>query len=65
MQPYQERVIQEKQELDEKLSRLKLFLMGSMFQSLPGDEQGRLERQAELMSQYSAVLGERIANFPK
>jgi hypothetical protein len=60
---YQQRVIEEKRELDEKLAKLDAFGRTELFAALPADEQGRLNRQHSLMEAYSAVLGERIANF--
>ncbi len=63
MQPHQERVVTEKKELDEKLEKLKTFLNGKTFQTLPEDEQSRLRIQSNLMRQYSDILGERIAAF--
>ena len=63
MQPHQQRVVDEKAELDEKLTKLDAFGRTPLFASLPDDEQGRLNRQHSLMEQYSAVLGERIAAF--
>ena len=63
MQVHQERVVQEKAELDEKLERLLAFLKGSIVKSLNGDEQYRLSKQAALMKEYSDVLAERIAAF--
>jgi hypothetical protein len=64
MQPHQQRVVDEKTELDEKLKKLDAFGRTELFASLPADEQGRLNRQHSVMEQYSAVLGERIAAFP-
>ncbi len=63
MQPHQERVVTEKSELDEKREKLTAFIGGEIFQSLDNAEQARLARQAEIMTQYSGVLGERIAAF--
>jgi hypothetical protein len=65
MAPHQERVVQEKKELDEKLSKLSEFGVTPLFASLPADEQGRLNRQHSVMEEYSRILGERIAAFPK
>lgn len=60
MAPYQERVIQEKKELDEKLGKLELFFSGPEHAGLPPMEQGRLARQHSAMEDYSNILGERI-----
>lgn len=64
MAPHQERVVKEKDELDEKLAKLNAFGRGEVFSTLPLDEQERLIRQSKIMDQYSVVLGERIAAFP-
>ena len=63
MAPHQQRVVDEKHELDLKLDKLVEFLKGQILQSLPADEQERLTRQSVLMDKYSGVLAERIAHF--
>ena len=63
MQPHQQRVVDEKTELDLKLGKLRNFLNGSIFLSLDEAERFRLTEQANLMNGYSAVLGRRIAAF--
>ena len=63
MQAYQQRVIDEKNELDAKRYALGTFKNLDTFALLPWQEQERLNTQAHLMTMYSAVLGERIANF--
>ena len=65
MAPHQERVVAEKQDLDEKLSKLRQFISGLTFVGIETDEQVRLIRQEACMTDYSNVLGERIAAFPK
>lgn len=64
MQPHQQRVVDEKFELDGRLEKLTIFMDGDIFDGLPEEEQDRLERQFAAMTDYSAVLGERIAAFP-
>lgn len=63
MAPHQERVVTEKAELDEKLTKLKAFFETDLFKNLDEDEQERMWRQADHMGDYSSVLGERIAAF--
>jgi hypothetical protein len=63
MQPHQERVVVEKKELDEKITKLDAFLHGSLYTRLAEDERMRLGRQFCHMKDYSNVLGERIAAF--
>ncbi len=65
MQPHQQRVLDEKRELDEKISKLIQFFPAGTFLVLPRAEQERLRRQETVMLAYSDILGERIAAFPK
>jgi hypothetical protein len=65
MQPHQQRVVDEKQELDIKRDKLTEFLKGDLFRSLPEDEQVRLSKQLTVMGEYSGILAERIVHFPK
>ena len=65
MQPHQQRVVDEKKELDEKLDKLKAFIeTNPTFKSLLADERGRLGRQFDVMAEYSSILSQRIAAFP-
>lgn len=61
--PHEQRVIDEKAELDAKLEKLVPFLSSDTCHGLPFDERSRLKRQAEIMADYSAILGARIAEF--
>ncbi|MPS99508.1 MAG: hypothetical protein E2581_13545 [Pseudomonas sp.] len=61
--PHQQRVVDEKQELDEKREKLGAFKNTDLFASLPWQEQERLNTQAHVMTMYSAILGARIAAF--
>jgi hypothetical protein len=63
MAPHQERVVTEKAELDEKLTKLNAFFDTSIFAGLDPAEQDRLRKQSMHMTDYSNVLGERIAAF--
>ena len=63
MQDWQQRVIDEKIELDARREKLGEFKNTKQFIMLPLQEQERMNTQAHLMTAYSAVLGERIANF--
>lgn len=65
MLPYQQRVVEEKQQLDERHEKLCLFIQSKPFYQLPLAEQKRLETQWHLMSALSAVLGDRIDAFAK
>jgi len=63
MQPYQERVVTEKNELDEKLSKLKAFTRTDAFAKIDSDEAALLMIQLGAMQLYSNTLGDRIAAF--
>jgi hypothetical protein len=64
MEAHQQRVMAEKAELDEKLTKLGEFIESSpIFAGLPDDERERLVRQKSCMGEYSEILGERIAAF--
>ena len=68
MEDYQKRVIGEKAELDAKLEKLQTFLVKQFHfyaeeMEITSDELNRLERQAEVMAEYSKILGERIEAF--
>ena len=61
--PHQQRVVDEKRELDDRREKLMAFFSTPIFHGLPESEQIRLERQAVAMRSYSEILGERIAAF--
>ena len=61
--PHQQRVVDEKRELDEKRAKLNAFFNTAIFGKLSSEEHDRLHRQYEFMVQYSAVLDERIDAF--
>lgn len=64
MRPHQQRVVDEKTELDTKANALSQFIGHSpIFETLDAAEQERLKVQNDLMWQYSEVLGARIAAF--
>jgi hypothetical protein len=63
MLPFQQRVVDEKRELSEKLDKLMTFIRGPMFANVDPAEQERLTRQSKLMDEYAGVLAERISEF--
>jgi hypothetical protein len=65
MEAYQQRVIDEKFDLDKKIEKLRDFITSEMFGELSFFEQRRLRRQAAIMGLYSDVLDERIVGFCK
>lgn len=60
---HQQRVVIEKADLDEKLTKLLAFFQGGIFATLPEAERSRLRNQARFMDGYAAVLEERIKAF--
>ena len=58
--PHQQRVVDEKRELDERREKLKAFYSTTLFHGLPDSEQSLLLRQGVAMRAYSEILAERI-----
>ena len=68
MQAHQQRVVDEKQELDGRLEKLLAFIgngAGTIFSGLVTEERQRLTTQARIMREYSDILADRIAAFPR
>ena len=64
MLPHQQRVVDEKTELDIKAKALSNFIGNNpVFADVDAEEQERLKEQCEIMWQYSEILGQRIAAF--
>ena len=65
MQQHEERVVKEKEELDEKKDKLKAFFETKIYDGMPEREKLLLVKQLNAMTTYSAILRERISLFPK
>lgn len=63
MNPFQERVVIEKNELTEKLEKLVAFKGGQIWNTLQKEERRRLSNQILVMDLYVSILEERIQNF--
>jgi hypothetical protein len=63
MEPHQQRVVREKDELDAKIASLIAFIVSDNFNGICESERKRMRRQEVLMELYSEVLAERIAAF--
>lgn len=63
MQPHQERVVAESNELRDRLTKLTSFIGGDLFYSLDVADQELLKSQRVLMDAYLDVLGRRISRF--
>ena len=59
--PHQQRVVEERDQLAERITRLTAFEAGELFTSLCEAEQRRLRSQLVAMDEYLAILNERIA----
>lgn len=57
---YRERVIVERNELADKVTKLRAFFDAQVFRTLSASEQARLRRQYGHMNAYLGVLLERI-----
>jgi len=64
MRDYQQRVIEEKKELDEKARGLSNFIgLNKEFLGIDKNSQELMKEQCETMWEYSEILGKRIALF--
>lgn len=63
MEQYQERVVEEKTELDGKVLKLQEFVSSDRFNLVEVGEANRMRNQLSVMMDYSNILGERITNF--
>ncbi len=61
MLPHQERVVAERAELNEKLTKLLAFMNTESFEALPDRDRYLLNKQASFMGFYRDTLDERIA----
>ncbi len=66
MEAYQERVVVEAQELEDKIIKLKGFIGGSeVFKEMERSDQMLLKLQLAQMNMYLETLGNRIVRFNK
>ena len=63
MKDHELRVVNEKAELDDRITKLVVFMMHETYSSLPSVEQGLLMVQVRSMKMYSECLGDRIERF--
>ena len=65
MEGYQQRVIDEKTDIEAKVNKLNDFIgYNPAFDKIDPAEQERMKEQNDIMWQYVEVLGRRIAAFP-
>ena len=65
MKPHEQRVVDERNELKVKLTKLNDFRKTDTYNQLPGMDQALLDDQSAIMSEYIDILDARIARFPK
>lgn len=63
MQAHEQRVIEEKKELDQKLEKLNAFTGTPTFSALGEEDTMLLLKQLRVMEQYSSILQQRIDRF--
>ena len=63
MEAYQERVIAEMKDLDDKIGKLSAFMKLDTFQGLEEEDRNLLTEQYEHMNQYYSVLRKRVERF--
>lgn len=63
LQPHEQRVVDERNELNEKITKLHDFFKNPIFQKLPEEDKNLLNEQSEIMMNYSDVLLKRINRF--
>lgn len=63
MEAYQQRVVDELEELTKKLTDLGKFIGGRIYSGLSDYEQNLLQQQQRHMQDYEAVLKQRVGLF--
>jgi hypothetical protein len=63
VEEFQQRVLQEKEDLQLKRDKLEQFTHSTSFGTLSIEERARLQRQLVVMGEYLAILNSRIVNF--
>ena len=63
LQPHEQRVVDERTELIDKITKLHAFFRTEIFKNIQEEDQNLLEEQVQLMMNYSDVLLKRIARF--
>lgn len=64
MEPWQERVLAEQDELDDRLAKLESFMLTDQFAKLSWEDREDMRDQAQHMTLYRSVLRRRISRFP-
>ena len=62
-QPYQQRMVIERDQLFDRIERLSAFMLTPLYEKLPVEEKDRMQKQLIAMQSYQKVLDERIKAF--
>jgi hypothetical protein len=65
MQPHQQRVVDEHDDLKSKLDKLNAFTKGPTWLTIPYEERELLVRQSRAMESYLSILAKRMALWGK
>ena len=65
LQAHEKRVVEERNQLQEKADKLKEFFTNPIFNSLKEKDRLLLYDQMEVMNKYLSILNERIGRFIK
>lgn len=60
---YQQRVVDERSQLEDKIEKLGAFMRSPIFSNLSADEQRLMSEQYEVMTRYGLVLTKRLARW--
>lgn len=60
---WQQRVVDERDQLDDRLQKLRAFFKTPQFEKLPEDDQRVLRQQSVFMGEYLSILEYRISKF--
>ena len=63
MQPHEQRVVEERDDLLTKMRKLSDFMGGQIFSNLPYEDRKLLQIQHHAMTAYAEVLSTRIGRF--
>lgn len=63
LQDWQQRVVDEKTDLDEKIIKLSNFIQSNKFKEVKGSQGRLLTEQLSAMRVYSTILHRRIVDF--
>lgn len=63
LEPWQDRVVEERDQLKERLGKLSAFIHSEKFDALSAYQQLQLTSQEDSMAAYLDILEERVKNF--